>query len=232
MHISSFGTKAQAVQEFLIKPAGRFRIGMNLVLLAFAATVVPAQAQSFFGSIDPFSTSGKVAPAPNQRWNPQDALPAVPPPSSLQSIPADLNRPMSLAELTEMALTLNVRTRQAWLQARVEAAQSGVDHAGDFPTITGQIADRIGRPLSGTSGFPNTTLINDRGDSASAAQGGRSYSVFTTYGPSISLSYVLYDFGKRAADKEATNFRLLAANLSQNRALQDVAFQVEQSYYR
>jgi outer membrane protein TolC len=48
----------------------------------------------------------------------------------------------------------------------------------------------------------------------------------------LSLSYILYDSGKRAADKEATEFRLLAANLTQNRALQDVAFQVEQSYYR
>lgn len=158
------------------------------------------------------------------------------PPASLQAIPADLNRPLSLAELTEIALNLNVRSRQAWLQARVEAAQSGVDHAGDFPTITGQIADRIGRPLSGTSGFPNTTAIDLAGNSASVTarppNNGMPYSVFTSYGPSISLSYVLYDFGKRAADKEATNFRLLAANLSQNRALQDIAFQVEQSYYR
>jgi outer membrane protein TolC len=56
--------------------------------------------------------------------------------------------------------------------------------------------------------------------------------VFTTYGPSVNLSYVLFDFGKRAADKEATGYRLLAANLSQNRTLQDVAFQVEQTYYR
>jgi outer membrane protein TolC len=43
---------------------------------------------------------------------------------------------------------------------------------------------------------------------------------------------VLFDFGKRAADKEATGYRLLAANLAQNRTLQDVAFQVEQAYYR
>jgi outer membrane protein TolC len=48
----------------------------------------------------------------------------------------------------------------------------------------------------------------------------------------LSLSYVLFDFGKRAADKEATEYRILAANLAQNRALQDVAFQVEQAYYR
>ena len=204
----------------------------KLALFCCAWLVLPAQAQSVFGAIDPFSTGKKVSPAPNQSWIPTDALPQVPPPSSLRSLPAELNKPVSLAQLTEIALGLNVRTRQAWLAARVEAAQSGIDHAGDFPQITGLISDRISRPISATSGFPNTTLIDQRGNSATLAQGGRPYTILTQYGPTLSLSYVLFDFGKRAADKEATGYRLLAANLAQNRTLQDVAFQVEQAYYR
>src|SRR3954468_1867797 len=160
MHISYRRAHNNAPLGFRLLHNCLTSFGASLFLFTFVAFFPTAQAQSFFGSIDPFSTSGKVAPAPNQRWIPEDALPSVPPPSSLQSIPADLNRPLSLAELTEIALSLNVRTRQAWLQARVEAAQSGVDHAGDFPTITGVLADRIGRPLSGTSGFPNTTSID------------------------------------------------------------------------
>jgi len=191
-----------------------------------------AAAQGLFGAIDPFDAAKKITTRPNQRWEPTNALPQVPLPANQQTLPTELNKPLSLAELTEIALSLNPRTRQAWLQARVEAAQYGIDRGGDYPQIAGLISDRIGRPLSGTSGFPNTTLIDQAGNSATAAQGGRSYSVFTTYGPSISLSYVLFDFGKRAADKEATEYRLLAANLSQNRTLQDVAFQVEQAYYR
>ncbi|MBI2225806.1 MAG: TolC family protein [Betaproteobacteria bacterium] len=54
----------------------------------------------------------------------------------------------------------------------------------------------------------------------------------TRYGPNVTLSYVLFDFGQRAANIEAANYRLLAANLAQNRVLQEVAFQVEQAYYR
>ena len=150
----------------------------------------------------------------------------------MQALPAELGGPLSLAQLTEIALRLNVRTRQAWLQARVEAAQYGVDHAGDFPQISGLISDRIARGISATSGFPNTVLIDQSGNAATLAQGGRPFSVLTQYGPTLSLSYVLYDSGKRAADKEATGYRILAANLAQNRALQDVAFQVEQAYYR
>ena len=202
--------------------------------VCFACTIAPmvARADALFGMVDPFATDRKVSPAPNQRWIPEQPLPQVSPPISMQSLPAELNRPLSLAELTEIALSLNVRTRQAWLQARVEAAQSGIDHAGDFPQINGLISDRIARTVSGTSGLQGGSIIDQRGNAASVAQGGRPYSVFTTYGPTLSLSYVLFDFGKRAADKEATGYRLLAANLAQNRALQDVAFQVEQAYYR
>ena len=215
-----------------VKLAGFLFRSKQLAVLFFACVVTPAHAQSLFGAIDPFSASKKVSPAPDQRWIPDQALPQVPPPTTTQSLPAELNKPLSLAQLTEIALALNARTRQAWMQARVEAAQSGVDHAGDFPVISGLISDRISRSISATSGFPNTTLIDQAGDSRTLAAGGRPYSVITTYGPTISLSYVLFDFGKRASDKEATGYRLLAANLAQNRVLQDVAFQVEQAYYR
>ncbi len=236
MHISSLGVNREAAVVIRFKTAQLLNLGAKLVLVAFACFHVPAQAQSLFGAIDPFNSSKKVSPAPNQRWIPEDSLPQVPPPASQSSIPADLNRPLSLAELTEIALNLNVRTRQSWLSARVEAAQLGVDHSGDFPQITGLISDRIIRPVSATSGFPNTTTIDLAGNSASIAakppNNGVPYSVYTTYGPTLSLSYILFDFGKRAADKEATGYRLLAANLSQNRTLQDVAFQVEQAYYR
>lgn len=204
---------------------------LHFLLLCCIGAAAPAHADSLFGAVDPFNTGKKVAPAPNQRWVPEDALPSVPPPAAMQSLPPELNRPLSLAELTEIALSLNVRTRQAWLQARVEAAQSGIDHAGDFPQITGLVFDRIQRTVSGTSGLAGGGSIDLSGNSAAAPRG-LPYSVFTTYGPTLSLSYVLFDFGKRAADKEATGYRLLAANLAQNRALQDVAFQVEQAYYR
>ena len=225
-------TKQPAPASLCIGLAEVFVKQAGIVMLCIASTIVPAHAASLFGLADPFSTDKKVSPAPDLRWIPEQALPQVTQPAAVQTLSPELNQPLSLAQLTEIALKLNPRTTQAWQQARVEAAQSGVDHAGDFPVITGLISDRIARPISGTSGFPNTTLIDGRGNSATLAAGGRPYSVFTTYGPTLSLSYVLFDFGKRAADKEATEYRLLAANLAQNRTLQDVAFQVEQAYYR
>jgi outer membrane protein len=119
---------------------------------------------------------------------------------------------LSLAELTDLALMLNPRTRQAWLSARAEAAALGIENADDWPTITALYSHRVGRTISGTTGNP--------------------VPVQTIYGPSISLSYMLFDFGQGEAASEAANFRLLAANLAQNRTLQEVATQVEQAYYR
>src|SRR3954468_18423952 len=102
MHISNLQVHSNAYVDSRIRPDFLTCSSACLVLMAFAAFCSPSHAQSIFGSIDPFSTSGKVAPAPNQRWIPDDALPMVTPPSALESIPADLNRPLALAELTEI----------------------------------------------------------------------------------------------------------------------------------
>jgi len=41
---------------------------------------------------------------------------------AMRMVPAELSGAVSLAQLTDLALRLNARTRQAWLQARAEAA--------------------------------------------------------------------------------------------------------------
>jgi outer membrane protein len=188
------------------------RLLMNcaIALVAGYLTSATVEAASRF---DPWNVEAATSPAPNQAWVPDKTLPDIQFSDALKEVPAaDLARPLSLAELTDLALRLNPRTRQAWLAARIEAANLGIERADEFPQLTGLYSHRIGRRVSSTTGLP--------------------VPVQTVYGPSVSLSYVLYDFGQRAADVEAANFRLLAANLGQNRALQEVAFAVEQAYYR
>ncbi|MBI4195748.1 MAG: TolC family protein [Betaproteobacteria bacterium] len=114
--------------------------------------------------------------------------------------------------MTEFALRNNPRTRQAWLAARAAAAGVGIEQAGDLPHITATYGWSRTRPVSATTG------------SESSWQ--------TRFGPSVSLTYVLYDFGVGDHRLEAAEYRLLAANLTQNRTLQDVVFQVEQAYYQ
>ena len=159
---------------------------------------------------DPFGVEKKTSPAPDQRWKQEQPLPAVPTPKAGEPLKSDT--PLTLAELTEYALANNPRTRQAWMAARVAAAAVGVAEGDDLPTINaGWIAQRS-RPVSGTSGVVANWL--------------------NRWGPQISLSYTIFDFGLGDARLKAAESRLLATNLSQNRVLQEVMFQVEQAYYQ
>jgi outer membrane protein TolC len=150
-----------------------------------------------------------VAPSPELNWQPKRPLPSVPAPEITP--PPTTTAPLSLAELTEYALRNNPRVRQAWFAARAAAAAVGIEEADDLPTITGNYALTRIRPISGTTGQVSPWQ--------------------TRHGPSVTLTYVLFDLA-REYQGEAAEFRLLAANLTQNRVLQEVVFQVEQAYYR
>ncbi len=121
------------------------------------------------------------------------------------------NLPLSLPELTEFALRNNPRTRQSWLAARAAAAGVAIEQADLLPQISASYA--VTR---------NQQVTNQ----------GAVVPWQTRYGPSVTLSYILYDFGVRSFQIENSEYRLLAANLAHNRALQDVVFLVEQAYYR
>ncbi|MBI3055051.1 MAG: TolC family protein [Betaproteobacteria bacterium] len=191
----------------------RYRRFLTAAAVAAALGIPPVSSVSWGApGLDPHNLEARTAPAPNQPWISDQPLPQVPASAAMQAAPAGLNGPVSLAQLTDLALRLNARTRQAWLQARAEAATLGVERADEWPQINALLSHNLGRPISGTTGTAS--------------------SVQTRYGPNVTLSYVLFDFGQRAANIEAANYRLLAANLAQNRVLQEVAFQVEQAYYR
>ncbi len=186
-------------------------VSLPLVLLgclAYSLSGSFAWAQSYFS--DPWNTTGRTAPQPHQFWQSEQSLPKVNTPERREQ--PESNAPLTLPELTEFALRNNPRTRQAWLAARAAAAGVGIEKADLLPQISANYAVNRTRPVSATTGSVSPWI--------------------TRYGPSVSLSYLLFDFGVQASQLEAAEFRLLAANLTQNRVLQDVVFQVEQAYYR
>ena len=134
-------------------------------------------------------------------------LPMPAPPAAAQT---HAIRFASLAELTEHALRERSESRAAWLGIQAEAARLDAATAANWPTLTGQLAFSESRSLS-SSGVSNPTLHR--------------------YGPSLSLAYVLYDFGARAASIDAQRYQLIASLLNNNRVLQDVVAEVEAAYY-
>ena len=185
---------------------GRKRL--TFVAAVLCAVCSPGARSQYFWH-DPLKLDSKAAPGPGVRWESPDPLPAVKPPLQAEQLPS--KAPLTLPELTEFALRNNPKTRQAWLAARAAAAGVGIERADLLPQVTAGYGITRTQPVSATTGTVSPWQ--------------------TRFGPSISLSYVLFDFGARASQIESAEYRLLAANLLQNRVLQDVVFLVEQAYY-
>jgi len=171
--------------------------------------LVAPQAFAQFTLRDPWGADASISPAPYLRWESSLPLPAVTAPVVTGALVR--NSLLSLPELTEFALRNNPRTRQAWLAARAAAAGVAIEKADLLPQISGTYAMTRSQQVANAG-----TIVPWQ----------------TRFGPSVSLSYVLFDFGVRGYQIESSEYRLLAANLSHNRVLQDVIFQVEQAYYR
>lgn len=117
----------------------------------------------------------------------------------------------TLVELTDMALRNNPQTQLAW--AEIRSSQAGVElaRAGYWPQ------------LSASYSVSRSRTVNFSGQSNSAQ---------TRYSPSISLSYLLWDFGNRSGTLDAAKYSLTAAELSNSQTMQDVILAVEQDYYQ
>lgn len=159
-----------------------------------------------------WSLSGHTAPLdlperPGAFWLQLDALPlSVAPPAA----PTHAIRFASLAGLTEHALRERPESRAAWLGVQAEAARLDAASAANWPTLTGQLNFTQSRALS-SSGASVPTLHR--------------------YGPSLSLAYVIYDFGARAASIDAQRYQLIASLLTGNRVLQNTVAEVEAAYF-
>jgi TolC family type I secretion outer membrane protein len=124
---------------------------------------------------------------------------------------ASAQRPLTLVQFTDMALRRNPKTQLAW--AAIRSSEAGVElaKAGYWPLIDATLSASRNRPLN-FSGQPANTQ--------------------TRYGASVSLSYLLWDFGARSGSLDQAKFELASAHLAQDQTVQDVILQVEQAYYQ
>ena len=127
-----------------------------------------------------------------------------------QCIKEDIdNHSLSLSDLIEIALCNNPTLNRSYMEAKASAASYGESLSTYFPSITGEA---------------------DTGYNSSKIGGGSSQSS-SDAGASISLSWLIYDFGGRQADVAITKKNLEAANFSHNQLMQDTIFSVINAYY-
>jgi len=149
-----------------------------------------------------------TAPAPATAWTPPAS--AVPPVTKFEpALPA--NTTLTLADVVDVALANNPQTREAWLNARTAEANLGSHRGAYYPEV--DVNATAGRTIIGAS--PN-----------------RASSSSTTVAPSLALSYLLFDFGGRAALVEEARQTLIAADFEHNQAIQNVVLAAEQSYFQ
>ena len=161
-------------------------------------------------------------PAPNTYWKPPASVTAAPPapspapaaamttdsaaaPRSAQAL-----RQLTLADAVDIALRNNPATKLSWAQARASADLYGASRGSLFPTVTASAS--VTR-------------------SKSIAVPGRLTGERTQYGPSVNLSYLVFDFGGRAGGIEAARQTAIAADLAHNTAVQNTVLQVETSVF-
>ena len=174
-------------------------LSMALIALAFPP---PAASAS-----DVFSTEKLTSPSPN-------AAPESPGPRAACPGGLSENAVLPLADVVELSLCNNPQTRQAWLNARIQAAQVGVAKSAYLPSLT------INGSASQTSA--NTATINIP-------------SVSINYGSqdvNAALSYLIYDFGQRSSNLESALQTLRSLNASHSAIIQTVFLSAAQAFYQ
>jgi TolC family type I secretion outer membrane protein len=134
-------------------------------------------------------------------------------PAAAVAVPADLQdriRQLSLVDVVDLALRNNPATRASWAQARAAASAFGSARGAYYPTVDGSASlSRIQSPA---------TLQRPAGKR-------------TEYGPSIALSYLLFDFGGRSGSVDRARQSLFAANLEHNATLQNTVLRAQVAYF-
>ena len=117
-----------------------------------------------------------------------------------------LDHPLNLLELVNIVLCNNPKTHEVWANTQVQAAQVGLSKAAYLPTANLNAADN--RTKSGNSPSADQRSVG------------------------VTLSYLLYDFGARAAGLENARQLLAAAIATQDNTVQAVFLTAVQAYYQ
>lgn len=126
-----------------------------------------------------------------------------------------LGNPLRLSEAVERALCNSAKTREAWAQVKVQAAQVGIAKSAYLPTLSATGQTVRDDSWTDVAGHPQLSSAN------------RS----TVRSGSVSANWVLWDFGGRRAATDSAVDLFAAAKATQSAALQETFATVAKDYY-
>lgn len=133
----------------------------------------------------------------------------------------DIEHTYSLGELIDMGLQNNPLTMRSWSAAKSQAFSYYASESLYLPVVDLQEA--------GTLQDYRFWLVN-RKDTAMVGNGGI-FGYYEQWSSTLSIQYLLFDFGTRSGTVEAAKQALLAANWQHHYILQQVIYDVSISYY-
>ncbi|OIQ82211.1 outer membrane protein TolC precursor [mine drainage metagenome] len=121
----------------------------------------------------------------------------------------DIHTPLTLAEVVDRTLCQNPKSQEAWANARFQAAQIGVARAPFLPNVS--VNGAAARNWNSGPGIDGS---------------------YNSQSASISMAYLLYDFGGRDAVLENARQLFAAASATQDSVVQNLFLAAIQGYYQ
>ncbi|HSU13265.1 TolC family protein [Longimicrobium sp.] len=223
-----------------------FNAAAAAAALALMAACAPPQPRIYGGPAAP-AGPGTLwpVPAPARTPPPADTAPASP--EAARALAADAEtaggvRELALTEVVELALRNNPATRESYATARAAADVYGSARGQLYPTIDADVdltrsvtrtsgGASGGSTGGGSTGGDSTGTGGGSGGGGSGGGGGSTTVRRLTLTPSVSLSYLVFDFGGRAGSIEAARERAIEASLEHNATVRDVVLQVESALF-
>lgn len=164
------------------------------------------------------NSDGMIAPGPDRPWPVPDSGRYTAINRATADEPAiDSGRAYELAELIDIAQRSNPETRIAWEQARQAALAVGISASAYAPVLSAKAAAGVQHVSS-----PLPTTLEPQGFFVADAQ---------FFLPSLTLKWLLFDFGGKEATLDANRQALAAANFGFNAMHQKIVFDVTRAYY-
>ncbi|WP_247569992.1 TolC family protein [Ralstonia pseudosolanacearum] len=124
---------------------------------------------------------------------------------------AAVDHPLTLSETVDLALCNNPQIKAAWAAIKIQAGAVGEARAAYLPTVTSTLSQ-----LHTRNEFPGHPEANNSTDGHTLYAG---------------LNWRIFDFGTRAANREAANALLVAAMTAHDAALQKTLASVVGAYF-